>query len=111
VSAHGRRTAEQRDEQQPSGWSGERYVHSHRIFAADAERIMAGQPRAAPLLELAERAEGLGFDSVWASAPAIADLKAGLADFKATLAELRITMAADKTQPLELPRLPPRELN
>jgi hypothetical protein len=30
------RTAEQRDEQQPSGWSGERYVHSHRIFAADA---------------------------------------------------------------------------
>ena len=31
-----------------------------------------------------------------------------LADFRATLAELRITMAADKTQPLELPRLPPR---
>ena len=30
------RTAEQRDEQQPSGWSGERYVHSHQIFAADA---------------------------------------------------------------------------
>src|SRR5262249_7756701 len=29
------RTAEQRDEQQPSGWSGERYVHSHQIFAAD----------------------------------------------------------------------------
>src|SRR5215467_1039948 len=33
----GRGTAEQRDEQQPSGWSGERHVHSHRIFAADAE--------------------------------------------------------------------------
>ena len=32
------------------------------------ERIMAGQPQAAPLLELAERAERLGFDSVWASA-------------------------------------------
>src|SRR5262249_37530003 len=32
VSPHGRRTAEQRDEQQPSGWSGER----NRIFAADA---------------------------------------------------------------------------
>src|SRR5262249_13594959 len=32
----GRRTAKQRDEQQPSGWSGERYVHSRRIFAADA---------------------------------------------------------------------------
>src|SRR6266705_1325809 len=30
------------------------------------ERIMAGQPQAAPLLELAERAELLGFDSVWA---------------------------------------------
>jgi hypothetical protein len=30
------RAAEQRDEQQPSGWSGERYVHSHQIFAADA---------------------------------------------------------------------------
>ena len=27
---------------------------------------MAGQPQAAPLLELAERAERLGFDSVWA---------------------------------------------
>jgi hypothetical protein len=36
VSARGRRTAEQRDEQQPSEWSGERYVPSHRIFAADA---------------------------------------------------------------------------
>src|SRR5947209_13564008 len=30
------------------------------------ERIMAGQPQATPLLELAERAERLGFDSVWA---------------------------------------------
>ena len=30
------------------------------------ERVMAGQPHAAPLLELAERAERLGFDSVWA---------------------------------------------
>jgi len=30
------------------------------------ERVMAGQPQAAPLLELAERAERLGFDSVWA---------------------------------------------
>src|SRR2546430_13252871 len=29
------------------------------------ERIMAGQPQATPLLELAERAERLGFDSVW----------------------------------------------
>jgi hypothetical protein len=67
------------------------------------ERITAGQPQAASLLELAERAERLGFDSVWANAPAIADLKATLADFRATLAELRITMAADKTQPLELP--------
>src|SRR5262245_3773268 len=36
VSPRGRRTAEQRDEQQPSEWSGERYVPSHRIFAADA---------------------------------------------------------------------------
>src|SRR5256714_4705762 len=30
------------------------------------ERIMAGQPQATPLLEFAERAERLGFDSVWA---------------------------------------------
>ena len=30
------------------------------------ERVMAGQPQTAPLLELAERAERLGFDSVWA---------------------------------------------
>src|SRR6266571_7801966 len=30
------------------------------------EHIMAGQPQALPLLELAERAERLGFDSVWA---------------------------------------------
>ena len=34
------------------------------------ERIMAEQPQAAPLLELAERAERLGFGSVWAGAPA-----------------------------------------
>jgi alkanesulfonate monooxygenase SsuD/methylene tetrahydromethanopterin reductase-like flavin-dependent oxidoreductase (luciferase family) len=30
------------------------------------EHIMAGRPQAAPLLEFAERAERLGFDSVWA---------------------------------------------
>ena len=30
------------------------------------ERVMAEQPQAASLLELAERAERLGFDSVWA---------------------------------------------
>jgi alkanesulfonate monooxygenase SsuD/methylene tetrahydromethanopterin reductase-like flavin-dependent oxidoreductase (luciferase family) len=29
------------------------------------ERIMEGQPQAAPLLELAERAARLGFDSIW----------------------------------------------
>ena len=29
------------------------------------ERVMQGRPEAAPLLALAERAEGLGFDSVW----------------------------------------------
>src|SRR5262249_62326672 len=53
-----RRTAEQRDEQQPPGmmdWSGERYVHSHWIFAADAG-ARHGRTTA-PLLELAERAE------------------------------------------------------
>jgi hypothetical protein len=44
------------------------------------QRIMAEQLQAAPLLELAERAERLGFDSIWASAAAIADLKAALAD-------------------------------
>ena len=30
------------------------------------ERVMQGQPEVAPLLALAERAEGLGFDSIWA---------------------------------------------
>ena len=29
------------------------------------ERVMLGQPEAAPLLELAERAENVGFDSIW----------------------------------------------
>jgi alkanesulfonate monooxygenase SsuD/methylene tetrahydromethanopterin reductase-like flavin-dependent oxidoreductase (luciferase family) len=29
------------------------------------ERIMEGRPEAAPLLDLASRAEGLGFDSIW----------------------------------------------
>jgi alkanesulfonate monooxygenase SsuD/methylene tetrahydromethanopterin reductase-like flavin-dependent oxidoreductase (luciferase family) len=29
------------------------------------ERVMEGQPETGPLLALAERAEGLGFDSVW----------------------------------------------
>ncbi|HJU16392.1 MAG TPA: LLM class flavin-dependent oxidoreductase, partial [Stellaceae bacterium] len=29
------------------------------------EQIMAGRPAAAPLLSLAERAEALGYDSVW----------------------------------------------
>jgi alkanesulfonate monooxygenase SsuD/methylene tetrahydromethanopterin reductase-like flavin-dependent oxidoreductase (luciferase family) len=29
------------------------------------EHVMAGQPQAAPLLQLAERAERLGFDSIW----------------------------------------------
>src|SRR5215813_14279808 len=57
VSARGRRTAEQRAEQQPSEWSGERYVPSHRIFAADVGAHHGRTPQAAPLLELAERAE------------------------------------------------------
>jgi alkanesulfonate monooxygenase SsuD/methylene tetrahydromethanopterin reductase-like flavin-dependent oxidoreductase (luciferase family) len=29
------------------------------------ERVMEGRPETGPLLALAERAEGLGFDSVW----------------------------------------------
>ncbi|MGH7056043.1 MAG: LLM class flavin-dependent oxidoreductase, partial [Stellaceae bacterium] len=29
------------------------------------ERVMQGRPEAAPLLALAERAEGLGYDSIW----------------------------------------------
>ena len=29
------------------------------------EHIMEGRPEAAPLLELAQRAEGLGYDSIW----------------------------------------------
>src|SRR5262249_26169382 len=36
------------------------------------ERVMAGQPHAAPLLESAGRAERLGFDSVWAGDPLLA---------------------------------------
>jgi len=72
------------------------------------ERIMAGRPQPASLLELAE----LGLRCrLGRCTSEIADLKAALADFSATLAELHLTMAADKTQPLELPRLPPRELN
>jgi hypothetical protein len=74
------------------------------------ERVMAGQPQAAPLLELAERAERLGFDSIWAGAPAIADLKAGLADFRRPWPSSVSRMAADKTQPLELPQLRRAEL-
>jgi hypothetical protein len=47
--------------------SGAENVMSIRIgyLLPTRERIMAGQPQAAPLLELAERAERLGFDSVW----------------------------------------------
>src|SRR5262249_19257161 len=37
--------------------------------------------------------------------------QSGISRLPATLAELRITMAADKTQALELPGWPPRELN
>ena len=81
---------------------------SIRIGSLLPTRNMAGQPQAAPLLELAERAERLGFDSVWASAPAIAYLKAALADFRRPWPSSVSRMAADKTQPLELPRLPPR---
>src|SRR6201998_3415874 len=29
------------------------------------EQVMQGRPEAAPLLALAEKAEGLGFDSIW----------------------------------------------
>ena len=29
------------------------------------ESVMEGRPAAAPLIALAERAEGLGFDSIW----------------------------------------------
>src|SRR5260370_17400766 len=29
------------------------------------EQVMEGRPEAAPLLALAERAEGLGYDSIW----------------------------------------------
>ena len=29
------------------------------------ERVMEGQPQTGPLRALAERAEGLGFDSIW----------------------------------------------
>src|SRR6516162_6923777 len=40
----GRRTAEQRDEQQPSGWSGGHHVHARRIVDAGAHhgRTTAG---------------------------------------------------------------------
>src|SRR5437899_10659697 len=36
------------------------------------EHIMAGQPQALPLLELAERAQRLGFDSIWVADPLLA---------------------------------------
>src|ERR1700675_4049335 len=33
------------------------------------ESVMEGRPEAAPLLALAERAEGLGYDSIWVGDP------------------------------------------
>src|SRR5262249_11104096 len=36
------------------------------------EQVMEGRPAAAPLLALAERAEGLGFDSIWVGASLLA---------------------------------------
>jgi len=66
------------------------------------ERIMAEQPQAAPLLELAERAGRLGFDSVWASArdqslwmllqsPVATPCAAGGSCLAASASSLRIT--------------------
>src|SRR6516162_296642 len=42
-----------------------RLRNASAVAVSTRERVMAGQPQAAPLLELAERAERLGFDSVF----------------------------------------------
>jgi hypothetical protein len=52
---------------------GAENVPSHRIFAADAGAHHGRTTAGGAAAELAERAERLGFDSVWASAPAIAE--------------------------------------
>ena len=36
------------------------------------EQVMQGRPEAAPLLALSERAEGLGYDSIWVGDPILA---------------------------------------
>ena len=53
------------------------------------ERVMAGQPQAAPLLELAERAERLGFDSVFEVSWSRINLNAFLAAGGQALSESR----------------------
>ena len=42
------------------------------------ERVMEGRPETAPLLELAARAEGLGFDAVWVAQHHFHELEGGL---------------------------------
>jgi hypothetical protein len=41
----------------------------------------------------------------------VRSLTVELGELKATLAELRVALATDKSQPLDLPALPRRELN
>src|SRR5262249_55642066 len=90
----------------PNG-SGEHHIHSHRIFAASTrERVMAGQPQAAPLLELAERAERLGFDSVWAGDSLRARPRHEPVTRLAAVAS-RVRRVDIGTAVLLLPRLPP----
>src|SRR5262249_6037982 len=70
------------------------------------ERIMAKQHRWRRCWNWLSWAPGLRF-CLGQCTSKIADLKAPLAAFRQAWADLR-TAAADKTQPLELPRLPPR---
>src|SRR5262249_24211381 len=59
------------------------------VAVSTRERVMAGQPQAAPLLELAERAERLGFDSVFEVSWSRINLNAFLAAGGQALSESR----------------------
>jgi hypothetical protein len=73
------------------------------------ERIMAEQPQAAPLLELAERAERLGFVLSRPVYQRNRRPQGGTGRLQGDAGRSSVSrMATDKTQRVELPRLPPR---
>src|SRR5215470_9216391 len=66
-----------------------RLRNASAVAVSTRERVMAGQPQAAPLLELAERAERLGFDSVFEVSWSRINLNAFLAAGGQALSESR----------------------